>query len=85
MQDNSKLLCLITASLVAGASAASAQAYDWNGPRTGWDRPAPSYERSSAARSIRIRSFTAPLTDPIIRHRARRRAMSVRKATATAL
>lgn len=41
MQNKSKLLCLIAASLVAGTAAASAQGYDWNGPRVGWDR---SYE-----------------------------------------
>ncbi|RZN06325.1 hypothetical protein CWO91_29510 [Bradyrhizobium genosp. SA-3] len=40
MQNKSKLLCLVTASLVAGATAASAQGYDWNGPRVGWDAPA---------------------------------------------
>ncbi|MEZ2141753.1 hypothetical protein AAE026_05465 [Bradyrhizobium sp. DN5] len=41
MQNKSKLLCLVTASLVAGATAASAQGYyDWNGPRVGWDTPA---------------------------------------------
>ena len=38
MQNKSKLLCLITASLIAGTAAASAQNYDWNGPRMGWDR-----------------------------------------------
>ncbi|MBR0849481.1 hypothetical protein JQ543_17140 [Bradyrhizobium diazoefficiens] len=43
MQNNSKLLCLIAASLVAGTGAASAQTY-WKGPRAGWDRPAPAYE-----------------------------------------
>ncbi|MHC2618603.1 hypothetical protein ACVIW2_000635 [Bradyrhizobium huanghuaihaiense] len=44
MQNTSKLLCLITASLVAGTTAASAQGYDWNGSRAGWDRTAPTYE-----------------------------------------
>ncbi|MBR0839148.1 hypothetical protein JQ607_02980 [Bradyrhizobium liaoningense] len=43
MQNKSKLLCLIAASLVAGTAAASAQGYDWNGPRPGWDR-GPAYE-----------------------------------------
>lgn len=33
MQNTSKLLGLITASLIAGTAAASAQGYDWNGPR----------------------------------------------------
>lgn len=41
MQNKSKLLCLITASLIAGTSAASAQGYyGWNEPRPGWDAPA---------------------------------------------
>lgn len=44
MQNKSKLLGLITASLVAGTAAASAQGYDWDGPRVGWDRTAPAYE-----------------------------------------
>ncbi|MGX4771270.1 hypothetical protein ACWAUC_15935 [Bradyrhizobium guangdongense] len=44
MQNTSKLLGLITASLVAGTTAASAQGYDWNGPRVGSDRTAPAYE-----------------------------------------
>lgn len=44
MQNTSKLLGLITASLVAGTTAASAQGYDWNGPSVGWDRTAPAYE-----------------------------------------
>ena len=44
MQNTSKLLCLITASLVAGTTAASAQGYDWNGSHVGWDRTAPAYE-----------------------------------------
>jgi hypothetical protein len=44
MQNRSKLLCLITASLVAGTTAASAQGYDWNGARAGWDRTAPAYQ-----------------------------------------
>ncbi|MBW7974833.1 hypothetical protein [Bradyrhizobium sp. BR 10289] len=48
MQNKSKLLCVITASLVAGASAASAQeyaqGYGWSGRRVGWDRTAPAYE-----------------------------------------
>ena len=44
MQNKSKLLCLITAPLVAGTAAASAQGYDWNGPRVGWDRTASPYE-----------------------------------------
>ncbi len=35
MQNTSKLLGLITASLIAGTAAASAQGYDWNGPRAG--------------------------------------------------
>lgn len=44
MQNKSKLLGLITASLVAGTAAASAQGYDWNRPSVGWDRTAPAYE-----------------------------------------
>jgi hypothetical protein len=42
MQNNSKLLCLITASLVAGTGAAPAQA--WNGVRAGWNRSVPGSE-----------------------------------------
>ncbi|MGY8711037.1 hypothetical protein RAD16_35350 [Bradyrhizobium sp. 18BD] len=44
MQNTSKLLCLITASLIAGTTAASAQGYGWSEPRAGWDRTAPGYE-----------------------------------------
>ena len=44
MQNKAKLLGLITASLIAGTAAASAQGYDWNGPRAGWGRTAPTYE-----------------------------------------
>lgn len=40
MQSKTKLLCLITASLIAGTTAASAQGYVWNEPRPGWDAPA---------------------------------------------
>ena len=43
MQNKSKLLCLITASLIAGTAAASAQGYDWNGQPLGY-RGAPAYE-----------------------------------------
>jgi len=44
MQNKSKLLSLIAASLIAGTAAASAQGYDWNGPRVGWERSGPGYE-----------------------------------------
>jgi hypothetical protein len=44
MQNRSKLLLSVAAMLVAGTAAASAQGYEWNGPRAGWDRPAPVYE-----------------------------------------
>lgn len=44
MQNKSKLLCLITASLVASTAAASAQGYDWSGRSVGWDRTAPAHE-----------------------------------------
>ena len=45
MQNKSKLICLIAASLVAGTAAASAQGYGWNGTYAGWDdRTAPAYE-----------------------------------------
>ena len=38
MQNKTKLLCLITASLIAGTTAASAQGYGWNEPQPGWGR-----------------------------------------------
>lgn len=42
MQNKTKLLGLIMASLIAGTTAASAQGYyyGWNEPRPGWDTPA---------------------------------------------
>jgi hypothetical protein len=44
MQNRSKLLLSVAAALIAGTAAASAQGYEWNGPRAGWDRTAPVYE-----------------------------------------
>lgn len=44
MQNKTKLIGAIAAALVVGTTAASAQGYDWNGPRAGWDRSAPAYE-----------------------------------------
>ncbi|WGD56013.1 hypothetical protein QA641_20215 [Bradyrhizobium sp. CB1650] len=44
MQRNTKLACLVTASLVAGTTAASAQTYDWNDSGVGWERGGPAYE-----------------------------------------
>ena len=41
MQNKSKLLCLVAASLVAGTAAASAQGYSWNSDP--WYR-GPAYE-----------------------------------------
>ena len=43
MQNKSKLLCLVTASLIAGTAGASAQGYGWNDYRAGWGR-GPAYE-----------------------------------------
>ncbi len=43
MQNRSKLLCLTAATLIAGTAAASAQGYEWNGYRAGWDG-GPAYE-----------------------------------------
>ena len=43
MQNKSKLLGLVTASLIAGTTAASAQGYGWDGPRVGWNRTGPAY------------------------------------------
>ena len=85
MQNKSKLLCLITASLVAGTAAASAQGYDWNGSRMGWDRSAPPTSRFSRAPTILMsRAPMAPSTAPTIRPRARPRATSALTATTTA-
>ncbi|QOG20699.1 MULTISPECIES: hypothetical protein [Bradyrhizobium] len=56
MQNKSKLFCLITASLVAGTTAASAQGYGWNGPRAGWDAPA--YE------TVQPRAYYPEVTGP---------------------
>lgn len=47
MQTRSKLLLTTAAALIAGTAAASAQGYDWNGPRAGWDR-APVYDAAPA-------------------------------------
>ncbi|MET4389000.1 hypothetical protein ABIB73_004765 [Bradyrhizobium sp. F1.4.3] len=44
MRNKSKLLCLATASLIAGTAAASAQTYDRFGNPVGWQRTAPAYE-----------------------------------------
>ncbi|OAF14236.1 hypothetical protein AYJ54_42485 [Bradyrhizobium centrolobii] len=43
MQNKTKLLCLIAASLIAGTAAASAQGYDRFGNPVGWDRTGPAY------------------------------------------
>lgn len=44
MQNKSKLLCLIAASLIAGTAAASAQTYDRFGNPVDWQRSGPRYE-----------------------------------------
>ncbi|OAF14158.1 MULTISPECIES: hypothetical protein [Bradyrhizobium] len=44
MQRRTRLACLATISLIAGTTAASAQAYDWNGNPVGWDRGGYAYE-----------------------------------------
>ncbi len=44
MQNKSKLLCLIAASLIAGTAAASAQTYDRFGNPVGWHRSGPRHE-----------------------------------------
>ena len=45
MQNRSKLVGLIAASLIAGTAAASAQTYDRFGNPVGWERRGPTYER----------------------------------------
>jgi hypothetical protein len=44
MQNKSKLLCLVAASLVAGMATASAQTYDRFGNPVGWERGGPRHE-----------------------------------------
>ena len=59
MQNKSKLVCLIAASLIAGTAAASAQGYDRFGNPVGWERSGPRYE-SVPPRAMYYRGAAGP-------------------------